>query len=327
MLLILTPHARARIFHAIRLLERYHFLVIMIVLGLVVVTGGGMLVLGQQENTQVLGAKQKLTPTPKPTKTPTPTPTQKPTPTPKIKITSTPTLFATPTAMTATPTTAVSDDFPAKVLDLTNWKITLPIGTAESPTEIVQSPLATYKLDPWFVVAGGGVRFRAPVNAPTTSGSNYPRSELREMSNNGKDKASWGSNDGKTHTMTIEEAVTHLPFKKNQVVAGQIHDDSDDIMVIRLEGSNLYVNVDGKNIYTLTSSYTLGTRFSIKFEASGGKTNVYYNGNLVYTLDKNYDNAYFKAGVYTQSNCSKEDVCSSDNYGEVTIYSLSVLHQ
>ena len=132
--------------------------------------------------------------------------------------------------------------------------------------------------------------------------------------------------------MFIDEAITAVPKTKRHIVAGQIHGSSDDIIVIRLQYPNLYVNVDGKNVYTLDSHYTLGKRFTIKFIVSGGQTKVFYNGNLQpsYTLDKKYSGAYFKAGAYTQSNCDKEFwpwLCSVNNYGEVVIYNLTVTHQ
>ena len=74
---------------------------------------------------------------------------------------------------------------PAKVLDLANWKLTLPSGE--------QPELATFKnkffhVDP----KGDGVVFTAPAGGSTTSGSDYPRSELREMTDNGRNEASWG---------------------------------------------------------------------------------------------------------------------------------------
>lgn len=282
----------------------------------------------QPEVVKILGAKTaKPTPTPKPPKpTVTPKPTKTPTPTPSLRPTATPTPTTVPTN-TPVPTqdTSPVGILPAKILNLTNWKLTLPTGTAESPAEIKQPELANFLLDPWFVTANGGVRFRAAVNAPTTSGSSYPRSELREMTNNGKDKANWSATAG-THTMTIDEAITATPLKKPHVVAGQIHDSSDDIIVIRLEGNHLFVDVDGDTVKSLDTNYTLGKRFTVKFEVSGGVTKIYYNGTEMYTLTKDYSGAYFKAGAYTQSNCSKEDVCSDGNYGEVIIYSLTVTH-
>lgn len=255
----------------------------------------------------------------------------------------TPTTYSTPSItpvfLTSTPVppvasiplTSESVKYPAQILNIANWKLTLPTGKSKKPTEIRQPELAKYINDPWFMInpSGEGVRFRAPVNGVTTSGSGYPRSELREMIDNGKNNASWSSTSG-THTMFLDEAITAVPIKKKHVVAGQIHDADDDVIVIRLEFPNLYVNVDGDNKYTLDSNYTLGKRFSVKFEVKDGKTNVYYNNSYepVYVLDKSYSGAYFKAGAYTQSNCSKEDQssCNSDNYGEVVIYQLSVTH-
>lgn len=294
--------------------------------------GTAILVLSQQPGAvAVLGMKTikptatpkppKPTATPKPTKTPTPTPTSKPTMTPRV----TPTATLTPTP-TPTPGTATSSGSkPSSVLDLSNWKLTIPSGNAESPTEIMQPALKEYVHDVWFSINSGGVRFRAPVNAVTTSGSNYPRSELREMKNGGKDRADWSSKEG-THSMTIDEAITAMPQKKPHVVAGQIHDASDDVIVIRLEGSELFVDVDGRNMHTLDAGYTLGKRFTVKFEVSNGATKIFYNGAESYTLSQDYSGAYFKAGAYTQSNCSKEDNCNENNYGEVVIYSLSVSH-
>lgn len=249
--------------------------------------------------------------------------------------TQTPTVVIQPSvAPTTASVTKVS--YPAQILNLTNWKITLPVSTEKDsarPLEIKQPELAKYSLDPWFIVnpGGAGVVFRAPVNSPTTSGSKYPRSELREMVNNGKDKASWSSSEG-THTMTIDQAITSTPKVKKHVVAGQIHDDSDDIIVFRLEFPKLHVNVNGKNEKVLDANYTLGKRFSVKFEVNQDKTNVYYNGSSTpdYVLDRSYSNAYFKAGAYTQSNCEREglaDLCRSDNYGEVIIYQTSVTHR
>ncbi|MDO8497558.1 MAG: polysaccharide lyase family 7 protein [bacterium] len=223
--------------------------------------------------------------------------------------------------------------YPAKVFDLTNWKLTLPIGFLKHPTEVKQPELATYGIDPWFMVnkEGNGIRFRAPVNGVTTSGSSYPRSELREMVKDGKEKANWSSTLG-IHTMTLEEAITAVPKHKRHVVAGQIHDDSDDVLVIRLEYPKLYVNVDGDNVYTLDSNYTLGKKFTIKMAVMGEETKIYYNNNPdpIYTLSKKYSGAYFKAGAYTQSNCTREispDLCNADNYGEVVVYNVTITHE
>jgi len=219
--------------------------------------------------------------------------------------------------------------YPAQVLNLTNWKETLPTGQSSSPTEIVQASLGAFSVSPYFQVnaAGNGVQFRAPVNGVTTSGSGYPRSELREMTNNGQSNASWSTTSG-THGMYIDEAITAVPQKKPQIVAGQIHDANDDVIVIRLDYPNLHVDINGTAGPTLDPHYTLGKRFQVVFLSSNGQIKIYYNGGTTpaYTLNKSASGLYFKAGAYTQSNCSKETTCSSGNFGEVMIYNLAVQH-
>ncbi|WP_020667508.1 polysaccharide lyase family 7 protein [Amycolatopsis nigrescens] len=219
-------------------------------------------------------------------------------------------------------------EHPADVLDLTNWYVGLPIGEDESPTNVEQPELDTYSIDPWFVATPecDAVQFRAAVNGVTTSGSNYPRSELREMKNSGTEKASWSSTSGR-HTMVIEEAITAQPKDKPDVVAGQIHDANDDVSVFRLEGSKLYITNGNTSDHKLvTENYVLGTKFQAKFVVEGGKIKAYYNGVLQTTISKSFSGGYFKAGAYTQANCEKSSPCEDGNYGEVKIYGLSVTH-
>jgi len=226
-------------------------------------------------------------------------------------------------------------NLPADVLNLTNWKITLPFDGPDSGTtadEITQPALATYSIDPWFKnnANNTGVIFRANTGGATTSGSGYPRSELREMTNNGATNASWSSGSG-THTMEIDQAITHLPAVKKHIVAGQIHDAGDDVIVFRLENQKLFIDINGDDGPTLTSNYVLGTRFKVKFVVSNNQTKCYYNDVLVYTHNQSYSGAYFKAGAYTQSSCKSGGnpgpTESCDAYGEVVIYGLSVTHQ
>ncbi|MFJ1766805.1 polysaccharide lyase family 7 protein [Amycolatopsis sp. NPDC088138] len=230
------------------------------------------------------------------------------------------------TAIAAPSGTAPACSSPADVLDLHNWYEGLPIGEAENPKNVKQPELATYRADPWFTTTADctGVQFRAAVNGVTTSGSGYPRSELRET--DGSKNASWSSTSG-THTMVVKEAVTHLPEDKDQVVAGQIHGSDDDLTVFRLEGTKLYVTKGDDTHYKLvTGDYRLGTVFEAKYVVSGGKVKAYYNGVLQTTITQKFSGAYFKAGAYTQANCDKSAPCSDGNYGEVVIRGLTVTH-
>ncbi|SDD80634.1 polysaccharide lyase family 7 protein [Actinokineospora iranica] len=225
---------------------------------------------------------------------------------------------------------AAGCEAPAQVLDLANWKVTLPVDNPDKedvqPLEITQPQLDDYTLDPWFVTGENcdGVRFRAPVNGVTTRNSRNPRSELREMK--GSRLASWSATSGK-HTMVIDQAITELPKRRPHVVAGQIHDASDDVAVFRLEGRKLWLtNGDTTNHRLITDDYVLGTRFVAKFEVSGGEVRAFYNGRLVDTIDADFTGGYFKAGAYTQANCGNSKPCDGDNFGQVTIYGLAVTH-
>jgi hypothetical protein len=219
-------------------------------------------------------------------------------------------------------------NLPSRVLNLTNWKLTLPVDTshAGSPDEIRQPELAGFSDTNYFRVndAGDGVVFVAPCGGATTSGSSYPRSELREMVSNGSANASWFTTFG-THTMEITQAITHLPVVKPHVVAGQIHDANDDVIVFRLEGTKLFIDQNGANGPTLTSNYRLGDVFTVKFVARNGGVECFYNGQYIYTYSVSASACYFKAGCYTQSNTSRGDAPTA--YGEVVIYGLSIVHE
>ena len=264
-----------------------------------------------------------LSATPNPTKAPTATPTVTRAPSPTATPTRVPTTVPSPTSQPGNT---------SGVFVPSQWKLTLPIGSSGKPTEIKYPQLSqSYQADPWFVQLNNGtaLRFRAPVNGVTTSGSSYPRAELREMKNNGEDGADWSSSSG-THTMYLDQAITMVPKGKKHVVAGQIHDGGDDIIVIRLEDKHLFINPDNDQEITLDSNYTLGKRFNVRFVVNNNQTKVYYNGVLKFTYSKSYSGAYFKAGAYTQSNCDRPEEentpCDATNYGEVVIYKAEVTH-
>jgi hypothetical protein len=229
---------------------------------------------------------------------------------------------------------------PAQILDLTNWKLTLPTAASGSTTaaEVAQPQLNSFVDTPWFDAdsAGDGVAFRANAGGATTSGSGYPRSELREMTDNGSQEASWSTTSG-TSTMVVREASTHLPAVKPQVVTAQIHDASDDVVEILADGlrSNsqgtysICVRLNGaEQSKCLDDYYVQGTPFTLTMTAVAGVITIgYVNGSTSssMTYDRAQTGCYFKAGAYTQSNTSKGDAASA--YGEDVIYGISVTHK
>jgi hypothetical protein len=234
----------------------------------------------------------------------------------------------------------VAVKLPSDILNLNNWKITLPFDTngkdgeqSEVAIEIKQPQLASFTLTDYFYVnsTNNGVVFKAHAGAAHTKGSGFPRCELREMAQNGNKAAKWQSNTGK-HTMEITQAITHLPIHKKHVVAGQIHSigDFDDVITCRLEDKKLFLSHNGKKGTVLTDKYVLGTRFQIKWVVEHNEIKSYYNGQLAETYPLQFPDSYFKAGCYTQSASwgkNNNHNAEATEYGEVVIYGLSVSHE
>lgn len=212
---------------------------------------------------------------------------------------------------------------PGDVLDLANWKLTLPVGSGNEPDEVLPPQLLSFADDHFRLDdAGDGVVFTAHAGGVTTEGSSYPRCELREM--DGGALASWSNRTG-THTMTLRGAITQLPPVKPHVVAAQIHDAEDDVVMVRLEGTHLFVEyADGEGEFTLDEHYELGTPYDLRITAAGGRVQVDYNGVRAADIPLAGDGWYFKAGTYTQSNPSRGD--APDAVGQVVIYALDVQH-
>ncbi len=232
------------------------------------------------------------------------------------------------------------------------WKITYPDG-GEDKT------LCGEGNNEYFYVnnAGNGIVFRAPIrtNNGSTPNSDYIRSEFREREKDGSKDIYWNT-DG-DHFIYVKQAITHLPIVKDHLVATQIHGNKsegiDDSMVLRLEGDHLFLSFNGGKLrsdLTIKRGYQLGTIHEVIFEVKDGKHYAYYSetgnlksafnsgnassylvkdGNKSVLLDRDYGDAYFKIGNYTQSNANVEgsQANNSNNYGEVVVYDYDLDHK
>ena len=232
----------------------------------------------------------------------------------------------------AAPALMANCRYPAQVLNLNNWKLTLPVGRSgdeRNAAEVRQPQLSTFSDFPYFAADQRcyAVAFRAPVNGATTSGSKYPRAELREMANNGRDSASWSSKSG-VHRVSATLAFLSLPQGKPHLTALQVRGPKDDVSGFRLEGTKLWItNGDQIHYKLVTDRYRLGTPFEAAFEVSNGVIKAYVDGVQQTALKKSFTGGYFKAGAYTQANCSNAGPCESGNYGATAIYRINVSHQ
>lgn len=229
---------------------------------------------------------------------------------------------------------------PAQVLDLTNWKMTLPIGAGSTPLEVLQPELNTYSHPKWFTTwKNESVVFRCNAGGVTTSGSSYPRSEAREMKNSGATKADWSNASG-THTLAGTLLLNRFTTKKPQMVVAQIHDPDDDVVMIRatkvssttakLEAEWSKGKDQGSEKVLLDSACPIGVKFSYSIVATpdGIVVNYLKPGLSVWKTVKNpwkivKSHLYFKYGCYLQSN---ENYDHPDDYGVVVYYALKVTH-
>jgi alginate lyase len=230
---------------------------------------------------------------------------------------------APPPAPPFVPAPPGTAQFPAQVIDLANWYLTLPTGKQHQPDEVHQPQLNTFT-NPWFHLddTRNGVVFTANAGGVTTKNSTYPRSELREMT--GTEKAGWSNTTG-NHVLRLRQAVTQLPTVKSHVVTAQIHDATDDVIEVRLEGKRLLVAYDnGNDKITLDPGYVLDTPFDLEIDAAGGHIRVAYNAAPKADIVISGSGWYFKTGSYVQSNPARGD--NPDALGQVVLYSLNVQH-
>jgi hypothetical protein len=240
-------------------------------------------------------------------------------------------------------------DYPSDILPslTTSWKVTLPVdedGNDSSDAtdvddrntdayEVALSDLKDYEYSPYFMVDDGGVRFRAHCAGATTSGSDYPRCELRQEYNGGNNY--WSVDDYQQLKTTLK--ITHTPVEKPEVCFTQIHGPEDEPLRLQYsanDGIYLVYNESNKD-YDTGLDYTLGDILNITVTVQDGDITCYVeneaNGNTYSkTWTSSDDTGYFKVGCYTQSSIflsqfkdgyEDEDM---DAYGEVIVYSVSL---
>lgn len=221
--------------------------------------------------------------------------------------------------------------YPANILNLNPFKLTLPTGLFANlpqngvPDEIHQPELSSYT-DEYFYRKGSGVIFHAPVGGIVQSGSKYPRCELREMSLDGSQLASWSPSVGR-HTMTLVQQVIALPKNKPEAVIGQIHDATGFVLLIWARGHADGINADliARSITGFDvplQTFVIGTSvLTTHIEVVKGRINV---NDGAFDTDWPTGGCYFKTGCYVQSNLSTD---AASEYGEVLTRNIAITHQ
>jgi hypothetical protein len=237
---------------------------------------------------------------------------------------------------------------PGQNFDLSLWKITLPLDSsgnkAGTAAEVKPIPVAFQKSPYFYTGADGAMVFMAPVDGATTSGSHYPRSELREMTASGGN-AAWTSNQGGTLKATL--AVNEVPKKSDgsmgRVVVGQIHGPDDELCRLYYDNGKIYFYDDKAGSSLKETQFILksaaGAETQIPMNAKFDYSIIVANGALVVTAT--YNNIvysatdklssfwpgmvlYYKAGVYVQVGKPGSGAGSTGSgQGQVSFYKLS----
>ncbi len=136
---------------------------------------------------------------------------------------------------------ATNSDIPFEVLELKNWKITLPrdfnadgiadeVYLDKTRNDFNEDPSFKEYKDEFFFVENDNVRFLCPVEkgTPTTGNSSNTRSELREMPSNGDGESGWDATNSTIKTMQFKVRVIQTSSTSKFAFA-QIHDFKQDI--------------------------------------------------------------------------------------------------
>lgn len=184
-------------------------------------------------------------------------------------------------------------------------------------------------LSPEFTTDGTWVRCQAQADAPTTSGTGFPRSEGREYEPGGDTTLGFNPKDGNTHWIRFRARIVQHPLANNVgVCTGQLHSAQDDIVMVRsrvVSGTNTLVlrvydpEIDNTvDVLTLDSSYTFNDEYDIMFLIHGDYVYVFYNDFTQYayrfetSLLPTLSTYFFKMGAYIQFNETTSGISATD---------------
>jgi hypothetical protein len=221
---------------------------------------------------------------------------------------------------------------PGGNFDLSHWKLTLPDASA---SDISAAQLTSGYTNSSFFYTGpdGAMVFWCPVNGGVTSGSTYPRSELRELITPPLENVDWTGYG--THILTAQCKVTQVPSTQ-KVIIGQVHSFTGKaVPLVKLQyfgGKIQAVVALSPTVNTNTvldlGSVALGDLIAYQLQMVDGVVSVTANGNTqsldLFALDAAWTNQtfYFKAGSYCQDN-----VGDATEGALVAFYQLGAQHQ
>ncbi|WP_372720007.1 polysaccharide lyase family 7 protein [Novipirellula sp.] len=220
-------------------------------------------------------------------------------------------------AVVAGPSLATAAD-PESRIDLSHWKLTLPTDASNRfsghPSEVSASKLVAGFQNAYFQTdARGHLVFWCPVNGATTEGTEFPRSELREMPDPNAPDVNWPAHG--THILDARCRVMQVP-SNSKVIIGQIHSYTGKTKPLiklqyfkgRVEALVKVSPNAGKDKKLTFSGGDLNSEIAYQIKLHDGVLTVTVNGvtqtqNILQNDNDWADQTfYFKAGVYPQDN-------------------------
>lgn len=231
---------------------------------------------------------------------------------------------------------------PAQILNINgvgtggggNWNegIGFHPGDAEGSTH-QDIPYATvaggYNRTPYFTpnADGTGVQFQVYCDGGKTSANtNYPRSEMRELTAGGSANQSFSGSSG-THKMSGTTRVMHGTATKDEVVIAQIHDGSDDTLQILVVGTTVVFSIKGTRQAASLTGLAKGTWFDWAIALTNGQLTISLNGVQKYNSNPGYGSGqYFKVGCYAQAAAGFTSGITAADYFTVELKNLLTSH-
>ena len=223
---------------------------------------------------------------------------------------------------------------PGSNFDLSAWKLQT-LDTNNNFVEISGTQIKAGYSSSFFYTntQDGSMIFKVPGNGATTSGTTYPRVELRQMTKG----ANWALADTAQHYLYAQCKVITVAHAKPQIVIGQIHgsENNSELLKLRWTGDQqgqCYIearfqsNDSSRTEYgvTLANSMSLGDLITYTITMKKGKITVTVNGKSGSESYTTYyygtsDSYYFKAGDYFQYSSSDSTI-----YGLTQFYKISL---
>ena len=220
-----------------------------------------------------------------------------------------------PAAETLSPTRKPGQNF-----NLKGFKLQLPVERGNGVEEISLPALTTYSSEYFYTDnKTGAMVFWVPSDGAHTSGSKYPRTELRDT----KDFTISAA----TTSLAVTLAVLQTP-QRNNIVVGQLKGESDQPIELRWMDGEVLASV--KTSYKqphvetvkLVTGLKEGTKFTYQMSVEHGVVTIKVNDTeKKLNFDKSWDadKAYWKFGNYCQDNSK-----TPKNVAKVAVFAFTV---